>query len=55
MRWAGYVESTVRRGLKKPIRKETVGRHRRRWEDNIVTDLINALPGRGFLYLARCN
>jgi len=44
MRWAGRVARMERRNVcrvlvGKPEGKKPLGRHRRRWEDNIKTDL----------------
>ena len=44
MRWVGYVERMGKGGdlnrvlVGKPERKKPLGRHRRRWEDNIKMD-----------------
>jgi hypothetical protein len=45
MRWAGQVARMGRRGMhikywwERPEKKRTLGRQRRRWVDNIKTDL----------------
>jgi hypothetical protein len=40
MRWAGHVARTgLRRGAYRILVGRPVGRHRRRWEDNIKIDL----------------
>ena len=53
MRWAGHLARMVEdRGVHrvlvgKPERKSPLGRRRRRWEDNIKTDLQEVGGGRG--------
>ena len=39
MRWAGHVARMGRGEMGKPEEKRPHGRHRRRWDDNIKTDL----------------
>jgi hypothetical protein len=41
----GEKRNTYRISVGKPEEKRQLGRSRHRWKDNIVTDLINALPG----------
>ena len=38
LRWAGHV-ARMEEGRSTPTGKRTIGRPRRRWEDNIITDL----------------
>jgi hypothetical protein len=38
----------------KPEGKRLLGGPTRRWEDNIVTDLFNALPGNSSVNMLQC-
>ena len=52
MRWEGHVARMKEKkaccvAVRKPERKRRLGRPRRRWEDNIKTDLKNGMEERG--------